>query len=41
LATNSIDKALQMQSENLIDDTANFNGAPVYIFSGNKDTFYP
>lgn len=30
-----------MQSENLIDDTANFNGAPVYIFSGNNDTFYP
>ena len=41
LAYDAINKANQNYADGLIDDTANFVDAPVYIFSGKNDTTYP
>ena len=39
--TESINRANKYWDEELIDDPANLNGDPVYIYGGGKDTSVP
>ena len=41
VAQGSLDKAAEYLEEGLIDDTANIEGAPVYILSGTLDIDAP
>lgn len=41
MARTSIQTAVKMTSESLIDDTSSLKNSPVFIFSGTKDEDYP